>query len=324
MKKCESCKKNVTKKCPGLICSRCEICVHDTTSCSALTAKQLTALRAADTLEWVCSTCRLSSTRRSSFYSADDIEEEEDEENRGVDIKKLVEKIMKEVHKTIERELETILKSVRFVSDKVDEFQVKLNVISDKMKELERKQTHLNNKNTHHETNKSALEQRIEALEQAQLTNCIEITAIPIQDKENTMKIVGEVGNLLQVIDEDTLKTDVRTVRRLPTRKGKTGAILVELLNEESKAQWLTAARAANIVVSNILPNVKAEAASERVYIREALTNRNKYLLSKAKQDLKNTYKFVWSKYGKVFARKTETDQIHKITSERDIAELVK
>ncbi|XP_049886842.1 uncharacterized protein LOC126381403 [Pectinophora gossypiella] len=220
------------------------------------------------------------------------------------------------------RELDQIMKSVQHASDKIDEYEETIAATGEKIKVMERKQTALRNQCTHLETKVAALEQRLEVKDQAVLGESIEIAGIPVQDKENVLEIVKKVGELLQITSDDG--TQVRGARRLPARNGKTGAIMVQLNSEGCKSQWVAAGRAASLVVSNVLPSSSGNAATEAIYVREALTPRTKYLLSKAKRELKDakSFKFVWCKYGKVFARKSDSSKITWIRSDADIESL--
>ncbi|CAK1577889.1 unnamed protein product [Parnassius mnemosyne] len=66
MNKCDCCEKLITKRRPGLECSKCEKIVHASQACTNLSTKQIAALRNADSLEWTCKECqRYTSIRRS-------------------------------------------------------------------------------------------------------------------------------------------------------------------------------------------------------------------------------------------------------------------
>ncbi|KAJ2950018.1 hypothetical protein O0L34_g11355 [Tuta absoluta] len=324
MKKCHVCNKNFTKQKLGLVCSCCEIEVHTATACSGLTAKQLATLRAAETLQWICRDCNLSGSRRSSFISPDELEQEEETvvnaaASAGVDVQKLLDTMTKKVQAIVKSELSAIITSVEFATNKVEEFDLKLKDAKETIKDMERKQQALKNQNTHLTTQVEALEQRIEAMEQVQLTKCIEIANLPISDNDNPIEFANNISVLLDVEDNKPVRA-----KRLPSRKDKrAGNIFVELVDEDSRIKWLAAARSREIVASDVNKNLAGEAAFSKIYVREALTNRNKHLLGKAKHDLSAAYKFVWCKYGKVFVRKTETDKIYWIRSESDIKSLL-
>ncbi|KAI5641324.1 hypothetical protein NE865_06362 [Phthorimaea operculella] len=218
------------------------------------------------------------------------------------------------------KELASVITSVEFNSKKIDDFQETIDISSVKIKDLERKQTSLKNQITHLDTKIASYEQRLEITEQTQLSKCIEIANLPTQETDNPLKIAQEVGKLLQT---DDAEKEVISAKRLQNRKSKLAPILVELRCKEDVLRWVTAARAANISIKNVLPNLEGEFADEKVFVREALTNRNKFLLGKAKHELKSTYKYIWCKYGKVFVRKSENSKIYWIRNETDISSLI-
>ncbi|XP_063381221.1 uncharacterized protein LOC134667732 [Cydia fagiglandana] len=330
MIKCTVCQKSVTKKTPALTCSRCDNVVHEKTDCSGLTNKQRTALHAAETLEWVCRDCHLSSTRRTSFLSAVEDEDEDDEEAAravapSLNLKKLLDNISKEVHKIVMRELDELTKSARHASDKIDEFEESARASKERIKHLERQNSALKNQNTHLETRVAALEQRVDAIEQAAMVDCVEMIGVPLIMNEDTVKIAQKVGMSLKTLDSNNMNS-IRSARRLPSRDGKSGAILVQLSDSETKLRWISAARNADLLASSLLPDLTGTEAVAKITLREALTGRTKYLLFQAKSKLRDTqkFKYVWCKHGKVFARKGDKDKIYWVRNEKDIEELVK
>ncbi|KAJ2937631.1 hypothetical protein O0L34_g16901 [Tuta absoluta] len=115
MQKCYKCNKNITKKLPRMECSMCKIVVHDTTACSG---QQLAALRAADTLDWVCDDCRGLAARKRSFPSID----VEENESLPPEVKKVLDNISIEIHKIVMNELKSVIDSVDSNSKKIDDF----------------------------------------------------------------------------------------------------------------------------------------------------------------------------------------------------------
>lgn len=320
MKKCNVCKKNITKKSPGLECSRCEILVHASTTCAGLTNKQLTALRAADTLEWVCTECHHISPRKSFIVPEADEDEESLDLNLGpapaIDIKKLLQDVHKEINKIITRELQNIVKSVQYCSDKMDEFKICMDASTQKIKDLEKKQISLKNHNTNLETKIAALEQRVQIIEQDQLSQHIEVAGIPYIENENVLQLIEKIPLLI-----NTSPDEIKAVRRLPTRRDKKGVVQVELKDGAARARWLSNARTVAISTLDLIPDYKDP--SEKLYIREALTSYNKRLLGMAKKTLHGVYKYVWCKNGNILARKAENEKVIRIRSDDDIESLI-
>lgn len=321
MNKCDKCNKNVTKRSPGLICSRCEKLVHANTLCTGLSNKQLTALRAADNLEWTCIECHRESPRRRSYVVPEE-EGEEDEINSQeppiqIDVKQLLKDISKEMEKAIKREMKEITQSLQFHSEKMDEVLENIEAFKETIQELKRKNNDLQNKNTNLETRVRALEQQYQATEQQKLKNLVEIANIPYLENEDIASMVNTVAMKLQVPNNEIVFAE-----RLPGKKERPGSVQVQLKDEKTQLKWLTAAKNKNIHISDVTPGVPTTSASEKIFIRESLTSYNKTLLWNAKQELKNTYKFIWCKKGIIRVRKDEKDTIHTLRSLEDINKL--
>ncbi|CAB3234332.1 unnamed protein product [Arctia plantaginis] len=104
IKKCFGCKKNITKKSPGLECSRCSKVVHANSECAKLSNKQLSTLRNSNSIEWSCETCLLNTSRRTSYIIPEDDDADEDSDSGTVithqstlDHRKLIQDISREL-----------------------------------------------------------------------------------------------------------------------------------------------------------------------------------------------------------------------------------
>lgn len=341
--KCDSCDKIITRKSPGLECNKCNKYVHASTQCAGLTAKQLAAVKAADSLEWMCDDCKQNSDRRSShFVPCEDTEEDDDVKlsktsnstgdiNALREIAKEVEKnikrevssmaalreIAKEVEKNIKRELTSMTSSIEFLTDKMEEFTECMDAYKNRIKELEKKNTTLANNNTHLETKVKSLEQRMQDMEQKQLSCTIEVAGIPFMDNENTTKLIQKVAEKMNLDNKTT-----RNIKRTGVRAGQGGLLLVEFSEAGERELWLSKARDANVLLSDIQPDVADDQAKVRIFVREALTHYNKQLLWKTKQELREAYKYIWYKDGKVLVRKSDKSKIITVRSDDDIKNL--
>ncbi|KAJ2937412.1 hypothetical protein O0L34_g19101 [Tuta absoluta] len=151
-----------------------------------------------------------------------------------------------------------------------------------KIKELEKKNTELTNKNNNMEIRLAAMEQRISAYEQNKLEEAIEIAGIPVKNDENLEEITKSIANAIGM-----QKEQARNVSRLPSRSEKTGSILIQIQDKQSKSMWLSAARTKTIKVKDVMTTSDEASANNILYVREALTAHLKTLLWKAKQELK-------------------------------------
>lgn len=316
MSKCSQCNKVVTKKSPGLECLKCSVLVHAKAECAGLSAKQFAALKAAENLEWTCNSCARDPKRKSSFVTAEDDDDEQESNTTGeivtLNAEKFMKNVTKEMKKILKEELGDLNSSVEFLSDKVDECLDTIRLLEERMKALERKNIDLGNKNKNLENRVIALEQRLNEQEQENNNTTLEIVGVPYKKSEDIEKIVASIAKKIKACPQQ-----MQQAIRLNGRNNKDGVIRVELQGRKAKADWITLARQQQVIVSDIYDDV--EKGMERIYIREALTYYYKNLLWKTKEALKNVYKFVWFKDGKILARKCENAKVFTIRCENDI-----
>lgn len=331
LQKCNTCKKNITKKSPGLECSRCSVVVHASPDCAKISNKQISSLRAAPNLEWCCEVC-LSSSRRSSFFVPGDDSDNEDEPTRDadpkavtIDVKKLLQDISIEMKKTIKEQLDAFQHSLTYNGDLIVEIEGKVDQQEAKFKIMENKNQALINQNKSLELRIAVLEQRLQESDQRLLANDLEIWGIPKEPEEDVADVVKTVATKLNVN-----ATDAKTIKRLPGRKEKPGQIYIEMKSPEAREQWISAAKRDKLTVRD-LKDIQSSSASPRdnpasanpVYIREALTIHTKTLLYNTRQQLGGTFRFIWCKDGKILCRKTDKSKIYAIRSPTDIEKLV-
>ncbi|XP_026324970.1 uncharacterized protein LOC113233950 [Hyposmocoma kahamanoa] len=226
MTNCDSCHKLINKRSPGIVCNRCGKTFHLNAECSGLTAKQRTALKVANSLEWMCKECQDHSPKRRSVIIPNDDEDEEDEVSVDskpglhINVKQLLRDISKEMEKTIHKELTDVTKALEYQSDKMDELTESVEGFKAAIQELKKKNIELQNRNNHLETRIGALEQRMQETEQEKLSKTIEITNVPCDPKEVISEVIAKVANKLQVTNDE-----IEEVKRLPSRKEQPGRI---------------------------------------------------------------------------------------------------
>lgn len=296
---------------------------HASTTCTELTAKQLGLLQAAENLEWTCHECAAKSPKRSSFVVPDYGEDDDDDDLQGdgaiypIDTKKLVADITKHMDKVFKRDLKELQQAVQFTSDKMDDCLESIEAFKEKIKELDKKNTDLVNRNKHLERRLEAQEQRLNEYEQKALKKVVEIQGIPTRDKEILSDIAGGLASKLQRKPEE-----VKEVKRMPTKEGKPGILHIKLQNEELKKQWVNAAREISLHVADVVPGCDATMKKDKIFVRQAITPQAKNLLWKAKQELKETYKYIWCREGRVLLRKNDNAKVIVLRSESDIKNL--
>ncbi|XP_052742917.1 ras guanine nucleotide exchange factor P-like [Bicyclus anynana] len=303
MNKCEKCGKNITKRNPGLECAKCEKIVHGNTVCSGLTNKQLAAVRAADNLEWTCTECHNTSIRRSSFIIPEEDDEEASPSHRHridgsqdvcINVKQLLNDMSKEMEKAIQKEMKECMRSLQYHSEKMDEMIESMEFCKQSIQDLKRKNCELTNKNTNLETRVIALEQRLQETEQQKLGDQIEILNLHDCEEKDTKGVVDSIAKKLCLPYEDIINVNFKLPRARKDRGKMPGSILLKMKSENIQQKWIATSKTIKVTVKDIISNANEKSAQETVFLREALTPYNKNLLWNAKNQLKDTYKFIW------------------------------
>lgn len=319
VKKCLKCKKNITKKIPGLECSRCDKIIHADPACSKLSNKQLNTLRNSPGIEWCCEDCLKNSSRRSSYVIPDEDGDEESETGsfaqlHTIDTRKLVQDISRELKKTFREEIGNLESSLDYLSEQFATMELSIKNQDTLIKNLENKNQDLINKNKNLELRMSVLELEVNGFEQKALATTLEVAGLPEISSCDVDKVLQSVATKLNMNTCDILSTQC-----VPGSKSKPGAILVEMKTKVARRKWIDASREKCLTTVQIIPEVSKETADKRVFIREALTKHFKTLLYNAKARLSKSFQFIWCKDGRIYVRKDEKSKIQYIRSMDDI-----
>lgn len=164
------------------------------------------------------------------------------------------------------------------------------------------------------------IEQEISKIKQHNINNNILIYGIPKNDNENPKTILFAITSYLGInIKSEDLITIYRKKNHSKNVSGLSQPILVKFNKNEIKKSILVARRNKNLNTEIISQNLR----KRPIYINEQLTQHNQ-LLFKCARELKKTesMKFVWTKNGEIFIRKTADSQIIKIRSLNQINDI--
>lgn len=318
MVKCFKCARIVNTKSPGVQCSKCNKWIHAT--CASITPEQLNALFTTESVDWKCRVCTgtLKKPKRLSCIMPDPEEDDNTDvealpsEDPREDYQTMMGRMLREVRQVIRDELE---KTLQFYSNKIDDYETKVNGYVDNIKTVERKCTDLKNQCKNLILKNEILEQKVNAIEQKQKTNYVEICGIQEQEKEDIKEIVT---SLIEKINLPIKEVEKAYRKKMKNRSGNSNTssdIIIVALREGCRDKWLQAAKEWNT----------GKQDNDKIYIRESLTPNNSFLLWKAKQELKTTnlFKYVWYKNGSVLARKRDNEKAYPIRCITDIEKLV-
>ncbi|KAH7942368.1 hypothetical protein HPB49_022583 [Dermacentor silvarum] len=154
---------------------------------------------------------------------------------------------------------------------------------------------------------------QIVAQDQYSRNRNIEIKGIPLSKNENLVEVLGKIGDTLGV---SLSEQDIEVCHRTPNRKDNASQNIVVAFSRRAKRDLVVEkARKTRFTTQDLGYSVR-----EPVFLNEHLCPQLKKLLGMtiAKKKALN-WKFAWTKGGKVFARKTETSHVIRITCENDL-----
>lgn len=315
MVKCVKCTKLVSKKNPGIQCSKCSKWSH--AACVSLSAERLN-IYAAEEVEWKCHTCVAGTKNKRVSVILPEAEEENNTDNEqgqtpmdSNDRQLFLKEIRREIREFMQEELK---RTLQFYSDKIDDYEETVEVFKEKVKLIENQNKDLNNKYSNMKLKCDLMEQKINTMEQSQLENLLEINGIETNE-ENLEKIVQKVSEKLEQNAKDIIKV-YKKVNKAPSAKKRNESTLVVTLRDGCRDQWLQSSKSKTLTPQDI-----GLGGERKIYMREALTPATAFLLWKTKTELKgeDRFKFVWCKRGTVLIRKSENEKTYVIRSVNDI-----
>lgn len=278
---CDKCNANLGRSNPGVTCvGTCKKNYHF--NCIDLTKVEKAALQTSNNLNWVCSSCKSSSAP-------------------AISTEPTLSDIMQAINE--------LKSSIEFCSNKIDDFEKKLNVYSEKIKLIEPIKEKCD-----------AMQIKVEDYEQRSRLNNIEIVGIPEKQNENLLQMV--TVQLSKTIQCPIAEQDIDSIHRVASyghSNNKPKNVIVRFVSKLKKDKILACARK----FKNLAANNLNFSETNSVYINDHLSPTNKLLLRKVREAAnENNFKYVWVRQCRIFVRKNDNSPIIIINSERDVIKI--
>lgn len=203
--KCDTCKNNINRQNPGITCiGKCVSSYHY--NCADISQAEKNALLASQNLNWICNTCK-----------------DQQKEPTGADVQPTNSDIMKM--------LMEVRNSIQFCSNKIDDFEAKLNTYSEQIKLIAPLQQEC-----------MLLRKQVADLEQRSRSNNVEIVGIPEKNKEDIASILSSIGKTISCPIE---KNDIDTYHRVAQfnfNKNKPKNIIVRFISRVMRDKFVASA----------------------------------------------------------------------------------
>lgn len=335
MSKCGSCGQFMAKeKKDGVSCTRCSVVFHRTCMKISETGKVSPT--------WTCNSCKTRQPAKTDKSNTpvkgpgDDLEPPNQDKSEPDNLAQEIRLLRNELKGT-RAEMQEGLRDVR---SEIAEFKTSLSSYTDRLDAMELRLTCLEKKfeEKGFETNTDAVQDTIFELktqlnerEQENLLNDVEISGIPEGKEVTPLHLVKTLSAKLGVNIEE--RDIVHVERSGPLRQnrledGGTGGgvtpaprprpITVRLTRRCTRDQLIRAARVRRSITT---ADLDLAGAPRRVYVNERLTRQNRQLFYRAREEARRQgYKYVWTRDGKIFARKDDGKPAERIRSEKDMS----
>lgn len=164
---------------------------------------------------------------------------------------------------------------------------------------------------------------RITAQDQYSRNKNVEVKGIPVANNENLVNVLGKVG---EALGEPINEQDIEVCHRVPVRNSGTDGTdgsnqnIVVVFNRRSKRDAVVEkARKTRFTTTEL-----GFATEQPVFVNEHLAPQLKKLLGMTvakKKEMK--WRYAWVRGGKIFARKTESSRMLRVTCEADLEKMM-
>jgi hypothetical protein len=191
--------------------------------------------------------------------------------------------------------------------------------LGNKVKELINSVDTLKKENAEKDRLIEALSRQVNDIDQYSRNRNIEVVNVEEVPEEVVEDLIIKLADTLGV---PLVSADIEAAHRLPVRnRGTIPRIIVQLASRKKRDQLLLKKK--TVVTSNFLTGASGHTGEKRVFINENLNFFYKDLLWRAKEKAKETgFKFVWTRRGKIFARKDEISAVIRVNSHADLDKL--
>lgn len=306
-KSCHICSANITdNRFPGVECAGCQRMFH--AKCVKLSNDMFDGIKEG-LIVWNCTSCR-PRTRRSKVVYKDDVPTNSPTISPEMESAELM-----EILKDLRQRLESMEKSLQFISSFHDDLKNELRTINKDNKSIKDKLYTLDNITTEHDKRINNLEIVADLFNQEKLKNNIIIAGLP-SNLVNKFSAVEQIANKLNVeITNNDIEQNIIELKQ--KNKQDTSTYVVQCKSQQTKLNLLMKSRKIRICTDDLK---LSNGLNNRIFVMHHLTALQSKLYYEAKKT-KNKYnfKYLWISNGKIMLRKEEGSKFFPIISLHDI-----
>ena len=207
----------------------------------------------------------------------------------------MMEKMLDRKLKPIGEKMESLVKSVEFISEKYDELLKKQQCMEEINKKLLEENNLLKSQVFNLGNQSKQFAETVNELEQYGRRDCLEVRGIPVQEGENTDDLVCSVASLVNVnINAEDISVSHRLSSNRTTSSNQPPVIIAKFVRRCVKDKIYQAKKyLKGKTTQDLRPG---SLPYSKIYISESLTRKNKELFDKCLEKKKSlNYKFIWT-----------------------------
>lgn len=324
---CVACSKALPLDGKLLTCSACNGAYHLGKSCSAVAEGTFTKMTTVKRETWLCQPCRSAVAKQPCTDSNPgdaSIAQQFTAVNKKLDqLRSTVELLAGKVEELLafkatgEKVAESVAEiqsSIDFLSSKYDTVLSTVTAGQAAVAELRSQTESLSATVVSQAALIDKLSSDLNDLEQYSRRSNFEIHGLPRKPNEDLTSVISDLAGALNISEFKT--ADISTVHRLPSRGDSIPPVIVQMHNVTAKEKWLSARR--------LLPRLVQDGLFPRLYFNDNLSraNRELFRLARSKGKEKN-FRFVWTRDGKVLAKKSEGAPLIRVQKMSDLERIV-
>lgn len=307
-KVCEICNKKNNSKAPGITCGDCMNWYHGGCLPTPMSRDDIATINDLQKT-WKCPDCVIE-TRKSML---------EQSVSEGVIPVSEIIAMFKELQTDMKRMEKNLGESIDLLYTKVEESVKSIEDLSKEVTACNEKIDKIENENKILKTQLSETMRRCDDLEQAALSNFIEIHGVPVQKREDPVVAVRQVAKAINFSLQENMIDTCRSIRPKNSEDSATKIIQVKFVRSQDKEEFMRLKR----VKRNLSTRHLDLTTDQQIYINECLTPTRRQLLKEAKAFKKEEhYKYLWIREGKILLRKSDGSQVIVIKKSEDIQNL--
>lgn len=287
--KCSRCDDEIPANAIGVRCfGHCKGTYH--MKCSGLSVRIFRAKSESEKKKWVCFACREKKLKNKVITCDSDESESSEEENLVVNL-------------SLEAKIDALMKGQKETNDLILTFQNTVLKLEDEIK----KRDEIINK----------IQQDLNEFQQHYRNNFIEIHNLPETKGESPDDLEKMLINVAATTGVNIDETEIEEIYRIPTSNKNLPKPIIAKLSKKKRNMIIAGRKNKDLTQDKIIHNGERE----KVYVNESLTKFNKGLLYETKKNATD-YKYIWTKEGRILAKKDDGSKPIQIRNFQDIFKL--